>query len=566
MLLHLLAVLSSVTPPTVVVFGASGAACVAAIAASRSGAARVTMLSQTAHVGGMLTGGLMHTDSANASVVQGITREFFVRTEEQYPGRPTNASYPPGHSPPGWLFESRVAESVLNAMLAEANVSVVRSVGGIVSVARLGGKLTRLDTEFGGTFPGTVFVDASYEGDIVAQVASTTWGRESATQFGEEGAGRQPIVGIGAAVSPYLNESARPYDTPANILPHVSAQAPAGVGDADRWVEPFDFRLCFTDSPGNKINFTRPASYNASEWELWRRLYAKAPPHSLSQAGLACLGPIPNNYSDCGRAACRKCDMLGMNHGTDMTGGSWGYPNGSLAERRAIWRRHIEFTQGLLWFWRSDPAVPSAVREEMRSLGHCSDEYDAEPNPLTGAPAHWPHQLYVREAKRLVGEWVWSEHRPDASKLARSVGVGSYSFDSHYVSRLVQRTGEAAQDRVVKEGRVDLHKQQPAAAVALRGVLMDAPFAMPYDAMLPKRSEVTNVLSPVAVSATHVRYNAVRMEPTWMILGHAAGAAAALAVRDGLGDVHDVDIAALQAELVAQKQMIYPDTPGARVS
>ena len=198
--------------------------------------------------------------------------------------------------------------------------------------------------------------------------------------------------------------------------------------------------------------------------------------------------------------------------------------------------------------------MPESVRDEMAAYGHCTDEYDADSDP-----PHWPHQLYVREAKRLLGDWVWSEHRPNASLLDRSVGLGSYAFDSHYVSRVVHRTGDAAKDYVVKEGRVDLHKeQQPLdGRLGSGGVLMYQPFEMPYDTMLPRRAEVTNVLVPVAVSATHVRYNAVRMEPTWMILGHAAGVAATMAAREHVS-VQDVSVPALQATLVAQKQMVYP--------
>jgi hypothetical protein len=381
--------------------------------------------------------------------------------------------------------------------------------------------------------------------------------------------------------------------------------------------------------------------------------------------------------------------MLGMNHGTDYTDGSWGYPNGTNEQRKAIWRDHIDFTRGLLWFWMTDPAVPEAVREEIARYGHCTDEYDANSDP-----PHWPHQLYIREAKRLVGDYVWSEWLPDRIHRNRSVGLGSYNFDSHFVSRVIQRTGNATTDNVVKEGRVKVNEQQKtggsppspsgkgldygcaefgsglsrcvagmaghvvakngsdatcdgacsplapfewlavrrlsayspdnrtlivslpagqpsswlkksmqpartlptalklaisqgqhiplrAAAVELDGtydlvslageatdsetptcgVCMKTPFTMPFDTMLPKRSEVSNVLAPVAISATHVRYNAVRMEPTWMILGHAAGSAAALAAKQRLPSVHAVDVDELQRLLVEQKQLLtWPST------
>jgi hypothetical protein len=300
----------------VAVYGATGAGCVAAIAASRSGVEQVLLLSVNKHVGGMLTGGLQHTDSANDTVIQGITREFFVRTEQQYPGRPTNASYPPGHSPPGWLFEPHVGEHVLNEMLVEANVTVVRSVVAVTKVVTVAGVVQRVSTE-GGDFNAKVWVDASYEGEILERVATMTWGREGIPQYGEHDAGRQKTQSIGASINPWWDSSLPTSQLEA--IPHVSTDTPAAVGAEDLWVEPYDFRLCFTNSPGNKVPITKPPSYNSSEFELWRRIYAIKPPTSLASAGLGCLGPIPNNYTDCGTKGCKKCDMLGMNHGTGNT-------------------------------------------------------------------------------------------------------------------------------------------------------------------------------------------------------------------------------------------------------
>ena len=700
MMLVFLATLTAGSTYDLAVYGSSGAAPIAAIAASRSGAKKVVLLTQTSHVGGMLTGGLQHTDAGNGKSVQGLTREFFIRTEEQYPGRPTNASYPPGHSPPGWLFESHVGERVLLEMLAEANVTTVYSVGGVTAVTRGGGSssssslaVESVTFESGVTATATLWIDASYEGGITEQVATMTWGRESKAHYNEDAAGRQDLKSIGVTISPYWDVNAVPYDVPSNVIPHVSPAIPVAIGESDRWAEPFDFRLCFTKSPSHQRHFTKPANYNASEFEYWRRFYALQPPKSLSSAGLNCIGPIPNTYKDCPKTggSC-KCDMLGMNHGTDDTDGSWAYLNASNAERKRVWQKHLDFTQGLLWFWSTDPAVPEAVRKEMTTYGHCTDEYDNDTRTEFGitVPPHWPHQLYVREGKRLVGDWVWTEHLPNASKVNRTIGLGSYNFDSHYVSRIISRTGNASTDSIMKEGRVKVAKQMPAgddphpspgalnfgcvtfgtskhsrcvagmpagsiagngsdatcggkctalgphewlavkrlskyaddnktlvvtlpgsqttswlkkskalantlppalklaitqgerislqeapagidetydfinaAAVAAQndeqggcGVCMDKPFTMPFDTMVPKTSEVSNLLVPVAISATHVRYNAIRMAPSWMILGHAAGAAAAQLLARGAQNVAEVDVRALQATLVKQKQLL----------
>ena len=532
----LAALVSTSAAYDVVVFGATGAGCTAAIAASRTGAT-VQLLSTTGHVGGMLTGGLQNTDMANQSVVQGITGEFFHRLGD---------FYYPGSGKAAWLFESHVGERVMIEMLQAANVSVVREVRGVKAVRRSGTTIQSFETVSGGTFAAAIFIDASYEGELAEHSATMVWGREGIVQYGELHAGRLGAESIGTSVSGYLKEG----DPSSGVLPYLFDGEPVAEGAGDLWVESYDFRLCFTNSPGNQLKFTQPAGYNATQFEYWRRIYRENPPGSLAAAGLHAIGPVPNNYSDCGRP-CKKYDMLGMNHGTDWTTGSWGYPNGTYAERQAIWRAHIDFTQALLWFWSSDEHVPKAVRDDIGQYGHCTDEYDA-----TSDPPHWPHQLYVREAKRLVGDFVWTEYRPSRALSARTVGLGSYIFDCHYVSRYV----DAATGQVVKEGRVKVDHQLNATRAgphADLGMLMAEPFVMPYDTMLPKAAEATNLLVPVAVSSSHVRFNAVRLEPTWMILGHAAGAAAALCVQEGVLP-HTVNVTQLQDLLVAQKQMLRP--------
>ena len=564
---------SSWTGSSVVVFGATSAGVVAAIAAARSGVESVLLVAYADHVGGMLTGGLQHTDSANASVIGGITRELFVRIEEQYPGRPTNASYPPGHRPPGWLYESHVAQGVVEAMLREANVTLIRGAGGLRKPRHSGTRLVSVETDAGDELHADVFIDASYEGDLLASAgASMTWGREAATKYNESNAGRRPGSKLsGLTVNPYWDASVASPEA----LPHVSAAVPADIGAADGtrlrtrsqvstralidrdcvpratdWLEAYDFRLCFTNSPQHRIPFRRPAGYNASSFELWRRIYRAKPPRSLAEAGLSCLGPIPNSYGDCGKEPCRKCDMLGMDHGTDLTNGAWGYPNGTRAEREAIRRAHIEFTEGLLWFWKTDPAVPTRVQNELAQYGHCADEYSA-----TSMPPHWPPQLYVREARRLVGDFVWTEHRAPEAQRARSVGLGSYTFDCHTVSRIIHRTGSAHSDYVVVEGRVN----DGAEGRHVPGVVQQ-PFEIPYDALLPKVTEGSNLLAAVAVSASHLRYNAVRMEPTWMVIGQAAGVAAAMVVgtMSEPQPLHDLDVTELQRRLQLQGQHIWP--------
>lgn len=225
--------------------------------------------------------------------------------------------------------------------------------------------------------------------------------------------------------------------------------------------------------------------------------------------------------------------------GSDLPGVSWAWPNASLAERRALARTHTEYVWGMIWFLQTDPAVPPAVRADMADYGLCADEF------LDTDPPHWPHQLYVREARRLVGDFVLTQNTPPQAYANRSIGLGSYAFDAHTIQRGL-KNGTSNQLEAVNEG--EIQSQPPAYIPAYR---------VPFDALLPSRSQLTNVLAAVAVSASHVVFTSLRMEPTWMILGHAAGTAAATAARAGL-DVQDVDVSTLQATLVAAGQLIVP--------
>ena len=468
----------------------------------------------------------------------------------------------PGH-PPGWLYESHVAERVLEEMLAEANVTIIRNLKGLANATFDAGKsgvLQSITSETGVTLIGSVWVDGTYEGDLANVAgASMVWGRESKDQYNESGAGRRPVS---------LTYNVDPYWSDGSLIPHISdGKTMVGLGEADLRMQVYTFRLCITNSPGHRLPFSKPASYNASEWEFWRRLYKNGTdaPQSLRSAGLGCLGPIPNNYSDCGdsgKGECVKCDMLGMKHGTDLLNGAWTYPNATTKQRVVIRDRHIQYILGLLWFWSSDPASGTALHEEMAELGYCTDEYVGD-SGFENDPPNWPYQLYVREAKRLVGDWVWTEHVPSEEKQKRSIGLGAYVFDCHWVTLYdVPASADGKiKAAVVAEGRVNQDRD----GHDVSGVTQ-APYRIPYDALLPKRAELTNVLVPVAASMSHVRQNAVRMEPTWMIMGHAAGSAAAMVAEQSENvsgktiAVQDLNVTALQNLLVEdQNQMIWPD-------
>jgi len=561
-----LSAVGSASAPSVLVYSATGGGFAAALAAARAGAA-VTLLGATGgggsglHVGGMVTGGLQHADCGNASVIGGLAREFFVRVESQYPNRSTDPGLQPCTGPPCWLFEAHVAERVMRDMLAEAGVSVIVGEEGIarVDVIDVGAgekrsfpaaaaaaapatrRVTRLVTLSGRSFTADVFVDASYEGDLLAAAgATTTFGREPATQYGEAGAGVRPLLPydqLPAGVDPLW-----PTGEPLPLLTTAAPFAPVGSGDA--LIEAYTYRLCMTRAPSRRVSVGQPAGYNASTFELFRRVFAVRPPASLAEA-YPCLGPIPTDAEDCPADAnatrrwC-KCDMIGAGAlGADLAGGSWAWPTASVAARREIAAAHAFYISSLVWFLGHDAAVPASVRAEMLDYGLCSDEF------LDTEPPHFPHQLYVREARRLVGDFVLTQNAPPAAAANRSIGLGSYAFDAHTVQRGVAVDGATGALTAVNEG--EIVSQPPAYQRAYR---------IPYDALLPARAELENVLAAVAVSASHVVFTSLRMEPTWMIIGHAAGAAAAAAASDCGGDVHAVNVTALQALLRAAGQII----------
>ena len=540
------AVSAAAPSPTVIVYSATGGGFAAALAAARGGAA-VTLIGATGgggtgrHIGGMVTGGLSHTDCGNASVIGGIAREYFERVERQYPNRSVDPNLQPCTGPPCWLFEPHVAEEVMFAMLAEARVEVVTGQEGLARVDVSAGRVTRLETLAGQSFTGDVYIDGSYEGDLLAAAGATmASGREAAAQYGEAGAGVRPDTGY-----EQMPHGINPYWPSGELLPLITTGAPlAPAGSADDKLESYSYRLCMTRHPTRRVPVARPTNYNASTYELFRRVLA-AEPGTGRGTFLGCLGPIPSlNTSGCppagGQRWC-KCDMIsGGFLGTDFVGGSAGWSTANVTARRAIAAAHAQYVAGVVWFLGNDAAVPPALRADMSEYGLCGDEFaDTD-------PPYFPHQLYVRESRRLVGDFVLTQNAPSAAFRARSIGLGSYVYDAHNVQRGVRFNNATRAPEAFNEG--EIHTQAPG--------VTQPPYVLPYDTLLPARAQLANALAAVPVSASHVAFTSLRMEPTWMILGHAAGTAAAMAASQCAGNVHDVNVTALQAVLVAAGQHI----------
>jgi hypothetical protein len=424
-----------------------------------------------------------------------------------------------------WYYEPRVGESVLEEMLREADVTVLKlhRLREKTGVRKTGTRIQSIFTEDGAEFTASVFADCTYEGDLLAQAkVSYTVGRESVAQYGESLAGvrdRTPKHQFMVKVSP--------FDAVGNLLPEVSPAATKGeTGAADKKVQAYNFRMILSNVPANRIPFPRPEGYDAKRYEVLARLLAATNPTPRMQ-NVTLIAPIPNGKADINNQGAFSTDYIGKN---------WSYPDGDYATRARIWKEHVDYTKGFFYFLAHDPKVPKALQAEVNEWGLAKDEFlDTE---------HWPHQLYVREARRMVGEYVMVQkdlqtelRKPDA------IGMGSYNSDSHNIQRVATADGA-----IENEGDM----QVPV-----------TPYQIPYRIMLPKAAEATNLLVPVCFSASHVAYSSVRMEPQYMILGHAAGVAAAMAVKSKSA-VQDVNVSELLSTLRAQGMISEYEPPKQR--
>lgn len=505
MLVAALAASAAVRDSDVVVYGGTAGGVIAAVAATREGK-KTALVEPGVHLGGMVSGGLGWTDYGKKEVIGGCALEFYYRVGRHY-------QMPLYGQDVAWLPEPHVAEQIFRRMVREAGVALFEHERLVEKngVRKQGARVTAIATEAGDQFTAMVFIDSTYEGDLMAQAGvSYTFGREAASQYGESLAGVREQT-------PYhqflVNVSA--YDAAGKLLPEISARTLPAAGSADKAVQAYNYRMCLTDVAANRVAFAKPVGYDAGRYELLARLIrarTQAEGRVPALDTLMTLSRIPNGKTDINNNGAFS---------TDYIGGSWNYPDASYAERQRIWQAHKDYQAGFFYFLANDPRVPESLRQEMNRWGLAKDEFTDTEN--------WPHQLYIREARRMVGEYVMTQKdlqrdwtKPDA------IGMGSYNSDSHNVERIVGPDGN-----VRNEGDMQVPVQ---------------PYQIPFRVMLPKRLEAENLLVPVAFSASHVAYSSIRMEPQYMILGHAAGVAARLAVESGKA-VQDIDVSALMATL-----------------
>lgn len=508
-------------PYDLVVYGGAAGGVITAVSAAREGL-RVALMEPGSHLGGMTTGGLSRTDFGKKEVIGGYALEFYWRLGRKYDVQQFGQDV-------AWFFEPKVGEEVLREMLQQAGVSVflrhrLREKAG---VEKSGRSVQAIIAENGARFAGRVFADCSYEGDLMAQAGvQYTVGRESQSQYGESLAGvreRTPLHQFLVRVSP--------YDASGRLLPEVDSGPRATPGSADKKVQAYNFRVILSDDPSNQAPYPKPAGYDPARYELLARLL-DAMSGKLGRAPrmneLVLIARIPNHKADINNWGAFSTDYIGK---------SWAYPDGDYATRARIWQDHIDYDQGFFYFLAHDPRAPPSLRQEVNSWGLAKDEFTDTGN--------WPNQLYIREARRMVGEFVVTQKdlQTDLTK-PDVIGMGSYNSDSHNTQRLATADGA-----VENEGDM----QAPV-----------TPYQIPYRVMLPKREQATNLLVPVCFSASHVAYSSLRMEPQYMILGHAAGVAASLALAERK-PVQDISVAALQEKLKSQGAVFEWAPPAGRV-
>jgi hypothetical protein len=521
-----------------VIYGGTAGAVTAAVQAKKMGKS-VIIVSPDKHLGGLSAGGLGFTDTGDKSVIGGLARDFYHRVWQHY-DQPTawrqqqKSDYGnKGQGTPAmdgvnrtmWIFEPHVAENVFEALVREFQLPVVRDewLDRATGVKKSGVRLTSITTLSGKTYAGKMFLDATYEGDLMAAAGLDYHvGREARAQYNEELNGVQTGVLHHRHHFGVLKEKISPYVVPGDpksgVLPRISPEPPGEFGAADKKLQAYCFRMCLSDDPSNRVPFAQPAGYDAAQYELLLRIYAAGWTETFGK-----FDPIPNHKTDTNNHGPFSTDNLGMNYD---------YPDASYARRREIIREHETYQQGWLYFIANDPRVPAEVREQMSRWGLAKDEFEDN--------GHWPHQIYVREARRLIGSYVMTENellkrRP----TPESVGMGSYAMDSHNVQRYITPEGY-----VQNEGDI--------------GVSTKGPYAIAYGSLTPKKSQCENLLVPVCVSSSHIAYGSIRMEPVFMILGQSAATAAVLAIDQNLA-VQDVPYAALRARLLADGQVL--ETP-----
>ncbi len=518
----------------VVVYGGTSGGVAAALAVRQMGKS-VALIESGQHLGGLTSGGLGATDIGNKRAIGGISREFYRRVKKHYEHPAAwrqeradqfRSDRQAADDDAMWTFEPHVAEAILRDMVREAGVDVFYEERldlkhGVVMRDR---EIESITTESGRTFRARRFIDASYEGDLLA-LAGVKYhvGRESNDEFGETLNGVQTKQAVHHQFMPGVDPYVVPGDPSSGLLPGVHDDGPGEEGSGDRRVQTYNLRMCLTDDPENRIPFAKPEGYDPLRYELLLRNFA---------AGETRIPWSPTRMPN------RKTDT-NNNYGfsTDNIGKSYDWPEGDYATREALYRDHLLYQQGLMWTLANNARVPEAIRREVSRWGNCKDEFAEH--------GGWSHQLYVREARRMVSDYVMTQHDCQGRRTAEDpVGLAAYTMDSHHVQRYVD-----AESHVKNEGDVQVGGFPP--------------YPISYRSIVPAADQCENLLVPVCLSASHIAYGSIRMEPVFMVLGQSAGTAACLSIDEDV-PVQRLRYELLQKRLLDDGQVLSWDKPGPR--
>lgn len=519
----------------VVIYGGTSAAVIAAVEVAQSGKS-VIMVSPDIHLGGLTAGGLGWTDTGKKETIGGLARNFYHRVynhyqqneawkwmeREEYGNTGQGTPAIDGERRTMWIFEPHIAEQVFEELVQENNIELYRDewLDRENGVKKNNGKITSITTLSGKKFKGKMFMDATYEGDLLATAGVSYYvGREGTDVYGEEWNGVQTGVYHHRHHFKVLDQPIDPYwvpgDPSSGLLPRINPYPPGEKGQGDHRVQAYCFRTCMTNHPKNRVPFPKPEGYDSTQYELlvrifdagWRDWFGK-------------FDAIPNRKTDTNNHGPFSSDNIGMNYD---------YPEASYERRKEIIKEHETYQKGLLWFVANDPRVPEEIQTEMQKWGLAKDEFTDNGN--------WPHQMYIREARRMIGKFVMTENELlKRTPTPESVGMGSYTIDSHNVQRYVTEEGH-----VHNEGDI--------------GVGLPGPYEIAYGALVPKKEECQNLLVPVCASASHIAFGSIRMEPVFMILGQSAAVAVCMAIDEKIA-VQDIEYEKLKYLLQEKGQVL----------
>jgi len=538
----------------VVVYGGTSAGIASAIQSSRMGKS-VVLVEPGKRLGGLTTGGLGQTDIGNKHVVGGISREFYQNISKFYQA-PENWKWQnrrdyidEGQTRTAkgedamWTFEPSAALKVFHQMLSGEKVKIVygERLNRETGVIKKEGRIVSIEMENGKRYTGKMFIDATYEGDLMASTGvSYSVGRESNSEYGETLNGVQANR-INRTLNWTLSRNAHnhnfidavdPYvvkgDPSSGLLPYIVEGGKPGIdGQGDKGIQAYCFRMTLTDHPENRIPFKKPDNYKEINYELLFRNYeaATGPIEEMYTYGDKLVpwinSPMPNRKTDTNNQKGFSTDFIGQNYD---------YPEASYEEREKIVQAHRDYQQGLMWTLAYHPRIPQKVRDAVSKWGTCKDEYEKGSNG-------WQEQLYIREARRMKSEYVMTQKNCERIEVVEDpVGMGAYGMDSHHVKRYVDANGF-----VQNEGNVEAHVPNP--------------YPISYRSIVPKKDECENLLVPVCLSATHIAFGSIRMEPVFMVLGQSAATAACQAI-DQRKAVQDIDYTLLKEKLLNDKLIL----------